>query len=137
MVAGPQGVAVAFVLFTLPGFPKDYLSYRLGLTPMRWRSFLFVSTLGCIPGTRLLSAQGAAANSEQYGSFAALVSLAGAVLLLFFLYRHAIVQWLQRLSGIEGGDFPQRRRGTDRAAGSLRVFLFVDPDYSGIAPLRQ
>lgn len=108
VVAGPRGVAVAFVLFTIPGFPKDYLSYLLGLTPMPWRSFLVVSTLGRIPGTWLLSAQGGAAGSEQYGSFAALASLAGGVLLLVFLYRHAIVQWLQGLSGIEGGDFSQR-----------------------------
>ncbi len=108
LIARPQCVAAVFVIFVIPGFPKDSLAYLLGLTPMSWSSFLLVSTLGRIPGTWLLSAQGGAAGSEQYGWLAVLVGLAGAVLLPVFLYRHPIARWLQRVSGIEGGDFSPR-----------------------------
>src|SRR3990172_5341291 len=81
-VARPQGVAVTFVLFSIPGFPKDYLSYLLGLTPMSWGSFLLVSSLGRVPGTWLLSAQGAVAGTNQYGPLLLLVALGAALSLV-------------------------------------------------------
>lgn len=41
---------LTFVLFLIPGLPKDVFSYLLGLSPMRAKKFFFFSTLGRIPG---------------------------------------------------------------------------------------
>src|SRR5436309_737162 len=38
------GLIVSFLLFLIPGFPKDYLCYVLGLTGMNLTAFLVVST---------------------------------------------------------------------------------------------
>ncbi len=106
LIARPQGVAVMFILFAVPGFPKDYLSYLLGLTPMSWSSYLLVSTLGRIPGTWLLSAQGDAASSNQYGLLLVLVAVAAALALLSWIYRRRILQWIRRVSGPSLSDLP-------------------------------
>ena len=95
-VARPQGVAVTFLLFSIPGFPKDYLSYLLGLTPMSWGSFLLVSSLGRVPGTWLLSAQGAAAGTNQYELLLLLVALGAALALVSYLSKHRILKWVRR-----------------------------------------
>lgn len=108
VVARPQGLAVTFILFALPGFPKDYLSYLLGLTPMSWGSFLLVSSLGRIPGTWLLSAQGAAAGNSQYGLLLVLVAVALALAVLSCFHRRSILQWIRRESGPSLSDSPHR-----------------------------
>src|SRR4030042_2478820 len=46
-----EGVILSFILFLIPGFPKDALCYILGLTPMLLGIFLIISTIGRIPGT--------------------------------------------------------------------------------------
>ena len=43
---GHEGVILSFLLFLIPGFPKDALCYILGLTPMHLGIFLFISTIG-------------------------------------------------------------------------------------------
>ena len=106
IVARPQGTAVALILFAIPGFPKDYLSYLLGLTPISWGSFLLVSTLGLIPGTWLLSAQGGAAGNNQYGFLLVLVALAVAVAILSWFYRRRLGECVPRPSGHALQNFP-------------------------------
>ena len=41
-----QGTWIAFLLFLIPGFPKDYLCYILGLSHMDLKTFLIISTIG-------------------------------------------------------------------------------------------
>lgn len=53
-----QGLIASFILFMIPGFPKDYYCYVLGLTPMNPRVFMFISSVGRIPGTLMLSLAG-------------------------------------------------------------------------------
>ncbi len=94
-----QGVVTTFIFFTIPGFPKDYLCYVLGLTPMSSRIFLVVSSIGRIPGTLLLSIQGALVFHEQYWTFALMAALSLLFILPVFIWRENIYQALARLDG--------------------------------------
>ncbi len=71
---------IPFLLFLIPGFPKDLLSYTLGLSRMPLAVFMFISAVGRIPGTMLLSIQGANVYQRNFQQFV-LVSL---LALLFF-----------------------------------------------------
>jgi uncharacterized membrane protein YdjX (TVP38/TMEM64 family) len=51
-----EGVIVCFVIFLIPGLPKDMACYLFGLSPMPFWVFAVVSTLGRIPDTWILSA---------------------------------------------------------------------------------
>jgi uncharacterized membrane protein YdjX (TVP38/TMEM64 family) len=89
------GTLICFVLFLFPGFPKDYLCYVLGLSRMRLGTFLLVSILGRLPGTYLLTMQGATIRNEEYHMFLILVGAAVAVLVLAYLYRNQLIDWLK------------------------------------------
>lgn len=88
---------IPFLLFLLPGFPKDSLSYLLGLSRMPWRVFLCLAALGRIPGTLMLSLQGAQVYERDYLTL--LLLLAGSLLfaLPFYLGRHRLLAWLEGL----------------------------------------
>jgi len=93
------GAVICFLLFLLPGFPKDVLCYVLGLTGMRLSTFLIVSTLGRMPGTYMLTIQGASLRSQHYAT-AVLVAVISAVLVLLgYLYRDHFVHRMKSTAG--------------------------------------
>jgi uncharacterized membrane protein YdjX (TVP38/TMEM64 family) len=85
---------IPFVLFLLPGFPKDSLSYLLGLSFMPFKVFLFVAGVARIPGTIMLSLQGAKVYQAQYLELAFLLLLSAAVSLPCYLFRKKILSML-------------------------------------------
>ena len=98
---GHEGVILSFLLFLIPGFPKDALCYILGLTPMHLGIFLIISTIGRIPGTLMATLQGAKAFDHQYKIFLILSGISGVVILVFYIYHEKIHRWTKRLKGIE------------------------------------
>lgn len=89
-----QGTLIAFFLFVVPGFPKDYLCFILGLSTMDWRLFLFMSTVGRLPGTLMLTMQGA---QVYQGNYLVTALLLGFCLVLaggLYLFREPLYHWL-------------------------------------------
>ncbi len=95
---GHEGVILSFLLFLIPGFPKDALCYILGLTPMHLGIFLMISTIGRIPGTLIATLQGAKAFDHQYKLFLILLAVSALVILLFYIYHEQIHQWIKERS---------------------------------------
>ncbi len=91
-----QGAFFSFLFFLIPGLPKDYFSYLLGLSPMHVSTFLIVCSIGRIPGTLLLSLLGHAVRSEDYRIFFVILGIALFFILLTLLYREKIEAWLKR-----------------------------------------
>lgn len=87
---------VPFILFLLPGFPKDLLSYLLGLSAMPMRVFIFIATLARMPGTLVLSLQGAQVYDKNYHGLLLLVFFSLAISLPCFYYRRRLVDFLLR-----------------------------------------
>jgi uncharacterized membrane protein YdjX (TVP38/TMEM64 family) len=92
-----QGAILSFILFLIPGFPKDALCYILGLTPMHLGIFLTISTIGRIPGTLMATLQGAKAFEHQYVLFLILLGLSALVILIFYIYHEEIHNWVKKL----------------------------------------
>ena len=76
-----QGPWVAFLLFLIPGFPKDALCYVLGLSHIRIGIFLLISTLGRLLGTLMLSMQGNLLRNNQDATFL-VVTAAGIIIVV-------------------------------------------------------
>ncbi len=89
------GATICFLLFLIPGFPKDYLCYLLGLSRMKLGTFLIVSIIGRMPGTYLLTIQGAKFRNQEYYTVAIVGAVSAVILLLAYLYRNQIYQWLK------------------------------------------
>jgi len=99
-----EGVILSFILFLLPGFPKDALCYILGLTPMHLGIFLIISTIGRIPGTLMATLQGAKAFEHQYYTFGILLAASGLIILAFYIYHEEIHNLVKRLKREKGNE---------------------------------
>ncbi|MGQ9777962.1 MAG: TVP38/TMEM64 family protein [Thermodesulfobacteriota bacterium] len=94
---GHEGVILSFILFLIPGFPKDALCYILGLTPMHTGIFLLISTVGRVPGTLMACLQGGKAFEHQYKTFLVLLALSALILLIVYIYHEEIHHLIKRL----------------------------------------
>jgi len=96
-----EGVILCFVIFLVPGLPKDMACYLFGLSPMPFWIFVLASTLGRIPGTWLLSAQGAHAAAGDYIEMLFLAAIIVAVAAPLYYYRHRLVARFRRVHGAD------------------------------------
>src|SRR5262249_29433558 len=90
-----EGAILCFVVFLIPGLPKDMTCYLFGLSPMPFWVFALASTLGPLPGTWVRLAQGAHAASGDYTQVILIPALSVAVALALYYYRHRLVEWLR------------------------------------------
>jgi len=93
---GHEGIIISFLLFLVPGFPKDALCYILGLTPMHLGIFLMISTIGRIPGTLIATLQGTKAFEHQYKFFLILSVASVLGILVFYIYHEQIHEWIRK-----------------------------------------
>jgi uncharacterized membrane protein YdjX (TVP38/TMEM64 family) len=94
-----QGALVAFFLFIIPGFPKDYLCFILGLSQMPLKLFLVLCTVGRLPGTLMLTLQGAKVYEGDYLFSAILIILCLLLGGVLYYYRESLYVWLERWDG--------------------------------------
>jgi uncharacterized membrane protein YdjX (TVP38/TMEM64 family) len=90
-----KGAFFSFIFLLIPGTPKDYFCYILGLSPMHVVTFMIISTVGRFPGTVLLTMQGQAVQSEDYRAFFVFLGLALLAIVVAFVYRDRIERWLK------------------------------------------
>ncbi len=93
-----QGVLVAFILFLIPGFPKDYLCILLGISTMPVRVFVLMAAIGRVPGTLMLSLQGALVFEENYFVFCMVVGINLLVVYGAYRYREALYRWIEKIN---------------------------------------
>jgi uncharacterized membrane protein YdjX (TVP38/TMEM64 family) len=93
-----EGAILCFIIYAIPGLPKDMICYLFGISPMPIWVFAAVSSLGRIPGTWVLSAQGAHVETGNYLQVALISAGFAAVALPLYYYRHRIVRWLSSRS---------------------------------------
>jgi uncharacterized membrane protein YdjX (TVP38/TMEM64 family) len=92
-----QGAFLVFLLFLIPGFPKDYLCYILGLGHLTTLEFLAIATTGRLLGTILLTLGGTFLRNHQYYRFFALSGAAVVIVFLTIVYRDRLERVFQRL----------------------------------------
>jgi uncharacterized membrane protein YdjX (TVP38/TMEM64 family) len=90
-----EGTILCFIIYLIPGLPKDMVCYLFGMSPMPFWVFTLVSTLGRFPGTWVLSAQGAHTAAGDYLEVILLTAIVLAVALPLYYYRDRIVAWVR------------------------------------------
>jgi uncharacterized membrane protein YdjX (TVP38/TMEM64 family) len=79
---------LAFILMSIPGTPKDFLSYFAGLTPLTLRQWLGIVFIARLPSLLTSTVTGAAAGQENYLLSGAMLALTALMSLLgIFCYR--------------------------------------------------
>ena len=82
-----KGAFLVFILFLIPGFPKDILCYILGLGHLSTKEFLAISTVGRFAGTVLLTFGGSFLRHQQYYRFSLLLGFAVVAVFLAMVYK--------------------------------------------------
>ncbi len=90
-----KGAFLVFLLFLIPGFPKDYLCYILGLGRLTAMEFLVIGGAGRLFGTILLTLGGSYIRHHQYGRFSILIGTALIVVLVAMAYRDKLERWFR------------------------------------------
>jgi uncharacterized membrane protein YdjX (TVP38/TMEM64 family) len=93
-----RGTVAVLVMFIIPGFPKDYLCLLLGLTTMPLKLFALMSGLGRMPGTLMLSLQGAALSERNYLLTALLVAVCALAVWAAYRWREPLHLWMGKMN---------------------------------------
>lgn len=71
-----------FLFFLLPGTPKDLMCYVVGLTDIKWTTWLVINFVGRFPAILLSALGGSALGEQKYGIFIATFFV---IIILYFL----------------------------------------------------
>src|SRR5438046_5354582 len=91
-----EGAIICFILYLIPGFPKDIISYLFGISPMPFWLFAVASAVGRLPGTVLSSYFGAHVAAQQYIGAIAFLAVVVAVSIARYYYGDRIVKRLHK-----------------------------------------
>ena len=97
MMNSNKSEVAMFLLFLIPGIPKDILTYIAGLTPIKPLRFFAIITVGRLPA---LFASSVIGSSTQKGDYLLVIILSIAALVLFtagLLLKDKIIDKLQSL----------------------------------------
>ena len=85
-----QGLIPLFILFLTPGIPKDILSYIAGLTPIRFSTFVILTTIARIPGIILSSYYGSLIAQKSYTILIIAIIIVAIIMISAYIYREEL-----------------------------------------------
>ena len=91
-----EGAILCFILYVIPGFPKDIISYLFGISPMPFWLFAVITTVARLPGTIISSYFGANVAEQQYVYAIAFIAIIAALCLPLYYYRDRILRRFHR-----------------------------------------
>lgn len=91
-----RGIPITFILFVIPGFPKDALSYIIGLSHMKTSTFLAICTAGRLLGTLMLSISGSCARNDQTAAMAAILGISALIVILAYFYHDKLLALVRK-----------------------------------------
>jgi uncharacterized membrane protein YdjX (TVP38/TMEM64 family) len=90
-----EGALAAFIIFLIPGVPKDFVSYALGFTTLSLKFFVVAAAVFRLPSTFLLTLQGAEAAKGHYWLSVGLLGFNYLLAVLIYRYREYMYRWIK------------------------------------------
>jgi len=92
-----KGLALAGLIYLIPGVPKDLVSYVAGISDMKFRPFILVSSVARIPGMLGSLLLGVFVESGNYTAIGVLVLVIVIFFIIFYLKRKDILSFMDKL----------------------------------------
>ncbi|WP_232050888.1 TVP38/TMEM64 family protein [Arabiibacter massiliensis] len=89
---------IVFILFLIPGLPKDVFTYLVPLTDMRMRTFLLLSNVGRIPGIIVSTYAADGLVEGRIVQSVIIFAVAAVIAILGIVFRERIMKLLERHS---------------------------------------
>ena len=112
LLASPRSRTGFFLLFVIPGIPKDVLVYVAGISPLRFPVFLLVSMLGRVPGILGSAIIGNGAANENWLLSGIVFGSAALLFALGVLFRSRLLDLVLRHSRRSATARPHEVRDT-------------------------
>lgn len=103
LINSPKSEMIMFILFVIPGMPKDSLSYLAGITPVKPMNFLVISSLARFPALFVSSYVGANLQQGNLTMVIIIVLISCALLAVGFFMKDKIFAHLRR-------DIPEKQQ---------------------------
>lgn len=87
---------IVFILYLIPGLPKDVVSYAAGVSEMKFKPFILLSLTGRLPGMMGSIMIGSMWNKGEYFGMIALGVIAVAAFILCIIFRKKINEFLDK-----------------------------------------
>lgn len=92
-----NGFLVLFMLYFIPGFPKDALSYLSGLSKIRWAPFIVLTSIARIPAMCGSILIGSFTKDQRYGLIAVVAVVVVTVTCICAKHKDKILDWTDRV----------------------------------------
>ena len=91
--------AIVFILYLIPGLPKDVFGYIVPLTRMKMSTFVVVSNVGRIPGVVISTFAASGFAEGRIIESLIIFGLAGVIALLGIIFREKIMNYVHKKFG--------------------------------------
>ena len=92
-----RGLLIAFLIYLIPGVPKDLVSYAAGLSEMRFRPFLLAATIGRSPAMLGSLLVGHFFGKQNYTAMIIVTVAVILLLLVCLIKRKELIDFLDRI----------------------------------------
>lgn len=93
-----RGSFIIFIMYALPFFPDDEVSYLLGLSKISFFVYLVIILLGHIPGAFFSAATGSLIAGKEFLLIAIGIVVSAPALIILWFYRSKIEKLIQKYS---------------------------------------
>ena len=91
-----KAYTIVFLLYAIPGIPKDVVSYAAGLSEMKYKPFIILSTIGRLPGMMGSIMIGSMWHKEEYVGMIILAIIAVVAFCSCIIYRKKLHELLDK-----------------------------------------
>ena len=102
LVNSKKGMIVIFLIYLIPGLPKEGLGYAVGLSKIKLLPFLLMVSIGRTPALMVSIAIGSMYDHESYTGIIIISAIAGILCLLGIIYYKKIMgrldDWFDKVS---------------------------------------
>ena len=91
-----KAYTIVFLLYAIPGIPKDVVSYAAGLSEMKYKPFIILSTIGRLPGMMGSIIIGSMWHKEEYVGMIILAIIAVVAFCTCIIYRKKLHELIDK-----------------------------------------
>ena len=91
-----KAYTIVFLIYAIPGIPKDVVSYAAGLSEMKYKPFIILSTIGRLPGMMGSIMIGSMWHKEEYVGMIILAIIAVVAFCSCIIYRKKLHELLDK-----------------------------------------
>lgn len=99
LINKPKNKKIVFILFLIPGFPKDIVGYVSGITRIKLRTFIILASIARFPGIIISNYFGSNLYHNNYIAVSVIVVITIALLVLSFKKGDKIIDMIEKGSG--------------------------------------